>query len=142
MYDIDHIENPRGYYHSMIADRLSELGIVTAHVTPSTEGLRLIFEMPAGMTLAQAQKWMSEQLGDENYDGSVKDYARCSYLVPRAYILYMDEEELLKEREVTEPVPQNEVVVSESTTQEMAPRLLSHRIRLSTSATCASSTWR
>ena len=51
-----------------------------------------------GMTLAEAQKWMSEQLGDENYDGSVKDYARCSYLVPRAYILYMDEEELLKER--------------------------------------------
>ena len=105
MYDIDHIENPRGYYHSMIEDRISELGIVTAHVTPSTEGLRLIFEMPAGMTLAQAQKWMSEQLGDENYDGSVKDYARCSYLVPRAYILYMDEEELLKEREVkAEPV--------------------------------------
>ena len=59
MYDIDHIENPRGYYHSMIEDRISELGIVTAHVTPSTEGLRLIFEMPAGMTLAQAQKWMS-----------------------------------------------------------------------------------
>ena len=124
MYDIDHIENPRGYYHSMIADRVSELGIVTAHVTPSTEGLRLIFEMPAGMTLAQAQKWMSEQLGDENYDGSVKDYARCSYLVPRAYILYMDEEELLKEREVTEPVPQNEVVVSENTTQEMASQII------------------
>ena len=108
MYDIDHIENPRGYYHSMIEDRISELGIVTAHVTPSTEGLRLIFEMPAGMTLEQAQKWMSEQLGDENYDGSVKDYARCSYLVPRAYILYMDEEELLKEREVkAEAVSQN-----------------------------------
>lgn len=124
MYDIDHIENPRGYYHSMIADRVSELGIVTAHVTPSTEGLRLIFEMPAGMTLAQAQKWMSEQLGDENYDGSVKDYARCSYLVPRAYILYMDEEELLKEREVTEPVPQNEVVVSGPTAQEMASQII------------------
>ena len=112
MYDIDHIENPRDYYHSMIEDRISELGIVTAHVTPSTEGLRLIFEIPAGMTLAQAQKWMSEQLGDENYDGSVKDYARCSYLVPRAYILYLDEEELLKQREVAEPakaqaIPQN-----------------------------------
>ena len=117
MYDIDHIENPRGYYHSMIADRISELGINMAHVTPSTEGLRLIFEMPKGMTLAEAQKWMSEQLNDANYDGSVKDYARCSYLVPRAYILYMDEEELLKDREVempveAKPVPQNEVVVS------------------------------
>ena len=131
MYDIDHIENPRGYYHSMIEDRISELGIVTAHVTPSTEGLRLIFEMPAGMTLEQAQKWMSEQLGDENYDGSVKDYARCSYLVPRAYILYMDEEELLKEREVkaeavsqNATVPQNGAVVFGTTTQEMASQIV------------------
>jgi len=121
MYDIDHIENPRGYYHSMIEDRISELGIVTAHVTPSTEGLRLIFEMPAGMTLEQAQKWMSEQLGDENYDGSVKDYARCSYLVPRAYILYMDEEELLKEREVkAEPNTRNKYAVSEAGPQNRA----------------------
>ncbi len=136
MYDIDHIENPRGYYHSMIEDRISELGINMAHVTPSTEGLRLIFEMPAGMTLAQAQKWMSEQLGDTNYDGSVKDYARCSYLVPRAYILYMDEEELLKEREVkaepdtrnkyavSEAGPQNGAVVSGPTTQEMASQIV------------------
>ena len=110
MYDIDHIENPRGYYHSMIEDRISELGIVMAHETPSTEGLRLIFEMPAGMTLAEAQKWMSEQLGDENYDGSVKDYARCSYLVPRAYLLYLDEEELLKDREVKVVEPKKEAV--------------------------------
>lgn len=131
MYDIDHIENPRGYYHSMIEDRISELGIVTAHVTPSTEGLRLIFEMPAGMTLEQAQKWMSEQLGDAHYDGSVKDYARCSYLVPRAYILYMDEEELLKEREVkaedvsqNATVPQNGAVVFGTTTQEMASQIV------------------
>ena len=102
MYDIDHIENPRGYYQAMIADRISELGIVMAYVTPSTEGLRLIFEMPAGMTLAEAQKWMSEQLDDKNYDGRVKDEARCSYLVPRAYLLYLDEEELLKNREVPE----------------------------------------
>lgn len=120
MYDIDHIENPRGYYHSMIEDRISELGIVMAHETPSTEGLRLIFEMPAGMTLAEAQKWMSEQLGDENYDGSVKDYARCSYLVPRAYLLYLDEEELLKDREVKVVEPKKEAVQA-SVTMPSAP---------------------
>ena len=120
MYDIDHIENPRGYYQAMIADRISELGILMAHVTPSTEGLRLIFEMPAGMTLAEAQKWMSEQLGDENYDGSVKDYARCSYLVPRAYILYIDEEELLKDREVELPTAKPESQISESQISESA----------------------
>ena len=124
MYDIDHIENPRGYYQSMISGRETELGIVMAYMTPSTEGLRLIYEMPQGMTLAEAQKWMSEKLGDSDYDGCVKDYARCSYLVPRAYIIYLDEEELLKDRQVKEPVsqiamplelkpaPQNGVVVS------------------------------
>lgn len=109
MYDIDHISDPRGYFNNLVKDRCAELGIVMAHVTPSTEGLRLIFEMPQGMTLAQAQKWMSEQLGDSSYDGSVKDYARCSFLVPRTYLLYIDEAELCKKREV-KAVPQNEAV--------------------------------
>jgi len=112
MYDVDHIPDPRGYFQTLVKDRCGELGIVMAHVTPSTEGLRLIFEVPKGMTLAEAQKWMSEQLGDASYDGSVKDYARCSFIVPRAYLLYIDEEELCKQREVkkveekAEPTPQ------------------------------------
>ena len=110
MYDVDHIADPRGYFNTLVSDRCRELGIVMAHVTPSTEGLRLIFEVPAGMTLAEAQKWMSEQLGDTSYDGSVKDYARCSFIVPRAYLLYIDEEELCKERttqkaEITQKEP-------------------------------------
>ena len=99
MYDIDHIPDPKGYFQAMIADRAGELGIVLAHVTPSTEGLRLLFIMPEGMNLARAQKWMSDQLDDENYDGSVKDLARASFLVPRDYLLYIDEEELFKDRE-------------------------------------------
>ena len=101
MYDIDHIPDPKGYFRTMIAERVGELGIVLAHVTPSTEGLRLLFIMPEGMNLARAQKWMSEQLGDAEYDGSVKDLARASFLVPRDYLLYIDEEELFKDREYT-----------------------------------------
>ena len=96
MYDVDHIPDPRGYFQSMIGDRAGELGVVLAHVTPSTEGLRLFFAMPEGMSLEEAQKWMSEQLGDADYDGCVKDLARCSFVVPRGYILYLDEEELFK----------------------------------------------
>lgn len=92
MYDIDHIENPRGYYEERVASRTEELGIVLAHVTPSMEGLRLVFRMPAGMSLAEAQKWMSQQLGDTAYDGCVKDMARCSFLVPRDYILFLNEQ--------------------------------------------------
>ena len=94
MYDIDHIPDPRGYFQTMVNERVGELGIVLAHITPSTEGLRLFFVMPEGMNLEEAQKWMSEQLGDEHYDGCVKDLARCSFVVPREYILYLDEEEL------------------------------------------------
>ena len=109
MYDIDHIADPRGYFRAMIGDRAGELGIVLAHVTPSTEGLRLFFVMPSGMNLEQAQRWMSRQLGDENYDGCVKDLARCSFVVPRDYILYLDEEELFKERSLTpNPSPKGE----------------------------------
>jgi hypothetical protein len=98
MYDIDHISDPCGYFAEHIAGHTDRLGIVLAHVTPSTEGLRLFFVMPGGMTLAQAQRWMSEQLDDKDYDQSVKDYARSSFAVPRSYILFINEEELFRPR--------------------------------------------
>ena len=128
MYDIDHISDPRGFFNTMVRERCAELGIVMAHVTPSTEGLRLIFEVPEGMSLAEAQKWMSEQLGDSSYDGSVKDYARCSFVVPRAYLLYIDEEELCKQREV-KAVSQN-ATVPEMTLQPSSA--LSHQTSTAT----------
>ena len=99
MYDIDHIDNPRGLFEERIAAHVAEWGVVLAHVTPSTEGLRLFFVMLEGASLAEAQKWMSGQLGDKEYDQSVKDYARSSFAVPEYYILYMDEEGLFKKRE-------------------------------------------
>lgn len=95
MYDVDHINDPRGYYQEHVAGHEKELGVVLAHVTPSTEGLRLLFVIPQkDMGLDAAQHWMSEQLGDAGYDEAVKDLARCSFLVPRDYILFLDEEKL------------------------------------------------
>ena len=41
---------------------------------------------------------MAQQLGDETYDGKVKDLARCSFVVCRDYVLYYDEEELVAMR--------------------------------------------
>ena len=97
MYDVDHLPNPRGYWEQKRAE-LEARGVmryvVLAHITPSTEGLRLFFIIPAGMDLAEAQRWMSQQLGDGNYDVSVKDYARSSFVVPEGYVLYLDEERL------------------------------------------------
>ena len=90
MYDLDHIPDPEDRWRE-IEPRKEELGIVMAHITPSTEGLRLIFIIPQGMNLAEAQRWMAEQLGDTKYDECVKDYARCSFIVPREYVLYMSD---------------------------------------------------
>ena len=101
MYDVDHIPDPRGYYDEKVRGREAELGIVLAHVTPSTEGLRLLFVIPrAGMAPDEAQRWMSARLGDAVYDGAVKDLARCSFLVPREYVLYLDEERLFGNEEL------------------------------------------
>ena len=97
IYDLDHIPNPRAKWAEIEA-RKEELGILLAHISPSLEGLRLVFLMPQGMSLAEAQAWMAQQLGDTQYDACVKDYARCSFAVPREYVLFVDEEELFKIR--------------------------------------------
>ena len=99
IYDKDHIPNPRGYWEEkqkILAQKSVLDSICLVHVTPSTEGLRLIFTIPKGMTLAEAQKWMSEQLEDNDYDSCVKDLARPSFLVPEDYILYIDESKLFE----------------------------------------------
>ena len=93
IYDLDHIPNP-GEKWAEIEARKEELGILLAHISPSLEGLRLVFLMPQGMSLEEAQAWMARELGDKEYDSCVKDYARCSFAVPREYVLFVDEEGL------------------------------------------------
>ena len=97
MYDKDHITNPREWWEEKRA-LLMQKGllqyVLLVHITPSVEGLRLFFVVPQGMDLAQAQLWMAKQLEDTDYDACVKDFARCSFAVPRGYILHLDEEGL------------------------------------------------
>ena len=93
IYDKDHLDNPHAYWQG-IAPRAGQLGIGMAHISPSTEGLRLVFGIPQGFSLEQAQAWMARQLADEDYDACVKDYARCSFVVPRDYVLYLDADAL------------------------------------------------
>ena len=106
MYDLDHIPNPREKW-AEIESRKEELGILLSHITPSTEGLRLAFVMPQGMSLAEAQAWMASQLGDDKYDACVKDYARSSFVVPREYVLFMDEERLFSTHSVIQSEAKN-----------------------------------
>ena len=90
IYDLDHIPDPRAKWAEIEA-RKEELGILLSHISPSLEGLRLVFAVQQGMSLAEAQAWMAQQLGDETYDACVKDYARCSFAVPREYVLFLNE---------------------------------------------------
>ena len=101
IYDLDHIPNPRTKWVEIEA-RKEELGILLAHISPSLEGLRLVFVIPQGMSLAGAQAWMAQQLGDETYDACVKDYARCSFVVPREYVMFVDEEKLFSSPQITQ----------------------------------------
>lgn len=99
IYDKDHIADPRGWWKAKSEElRVKNpqvlARILLVHVTPSLEGLRLVFVMPEDMNLAEAQKWMSQQLGDEEYDVCVKDLARPSFIVPEDYILFIDEARL------------------------------------------------
>ena len=104
IYDKDHIADPTGWWKAKSEElRVKNpqvlARILLVHVTPSLEGLRLVFVMPEGMNLAEAQKWMSLQLGDEEYDVCVKDLARPSFIVPEDYILFIDEARLFAEVE-------------------------------------------
>ena len=58
IYDLDHIGNPRAKWAEIEARR-EELGILLAHISPSLEGLRLVFERPllanGIMSLAESQ---------------------------------------------------------------------------------------
>ena len=104
IYDKDHIADPRGWWKAKSEElRVKNPSvlerILLVHVTPSLEGLRLVFVMPQDMNLAEAQKWMSQQLGDEEYDVCVKDLARPSFIVPEDYILFIDEARLFAEVE-------------------------------------------
>ena len=103
IYDKDHIADPKAWWQAKSEELKTKNpaafdSVLLVHITPSMEGLRLVFIIPEGMNLAEAQKWMSEQLDDKEYDVCVKDLARPSFIVPEDYILFINEEELFKDR--------------------------------------------
>ena len=95
MMDVDHIDDPRAVYNK-VAEAAVAMGLLAAHVTPSTKGLRLVFPVPQGMDIVEAQSHYAKALQLKNIDACTKDLARLSFCVPEEYFLFLDEEGLFK----------------------------------------------
>ena len=125
--DIDHIKgSPEVFFNEKVKDRAKELGIVLAHKTPSGEGLRLVFIIPQGKGLVEAQQWLSKQIGLEAFDEACKDLARCSFAVPEEYVLFLDEEKLfgaIEPIEAIDPIEPIEAIESIESIDTTAPVL-------------------
>ena len=93
MIDLDHVGDARAVYNK-VAESALAMGLLAAHVTPSTEGLRLVFPVPQGMDIVKAQSHYVKALKLKNVDACTKDLARLSFCVPEDYWLYIDEEKL------------------------------------------------
>ena len=114
MLDVDHINQPKVWF-DRFADRVktanakrpsyglkdffAEHGIVLVAITASGHGLRVIGKREQGESIEAAQMRMAEVLGIKEYDAVTKDLARASYVVPREYILWIDEEGMFAEEE-------------------------------------------
>lgn len=99
MLDLDHVEKPREMFEKL-AESAKAMGLLAAHVTPSTMGLRLVFPIPEGMDIVEAQGYYVKALGLKNVDACTKDLARLSFCVPEAYFLYINEEGLFEGEEI------------------------------------------
>ena len=84
-----------------VKDWMRANGIVLIAITASGKGLRVIGERlretgdGVPETIEAAQVRIAEVLGIKEYDAVTKDLARASYVVPREYVLWIDEERLL-----------------------------------------------
>ena len=110
MLDVDHVDNPREAYLRLLPEGKSEEwfvenGIYLIAITASGHGLRVIgrrnslpFREGAGLgsleSIEAAQLRIATALGIKEYDAVTKDLARASYVVPRDYILWIDEDGL------------------------------------------------
>lgn len=101
MLDVDHVDNPRDWFHSLNPQLLSDNKIYLVAITASGKGLRIIGERLSSSispefnsgaeSIEAAQLRIATALNIPEYDAVTKDLARASYVVPRDYILYIDE---------------------------------------------------
>ncbi len=99
MLDVDHVDNPREWFEAIDKQILSDNKIYLVAITASGKGLRLIGERLEHEPIEAAQLRMAQSLGITEYDAVTKDLARASYVVPREYILWMDEDGMFGEQD-------------------------------------------
>ena len=63
-------------------------------------GTHVLIVLPDGMTPQEAQKRFSADVGFQA-DGALKDVSRCIYMVPEDHTLYVDEDKLFGNEELT-----------------------------------------
>ena len=113
MLDVDHVENPKEWFNSLNTQLLSDNRIYLVAITASGHGIRIIGErlslsgapdisaenassVPSDAirqfeSIEAAQLRIATALNIPEFDAVTKDLARASYVVPRDYILYIDE---------------------------------------------------
>ena len=97
MLDVDHVENPKEWFDSIDKQLLSDNRIYLVAITASGKGLRVIGKRKESESIEAAQLRIAQLLGIQEYDAVTKDLARASYVVPREYILWIDEEGMFEE---------------------------------------------
>ena len=103
MLDVDHVPNPREWWEKIKnspkgdqSDIINANRIYLVAITASGHGIRIIGErLPGTETIEAAQLRIATALGITEYDAVTKDLARASYIVPRDYILYVNQDGLL-----------------------------------------------
>ena len=133
MLDVDHVPNPREWWEKIKnspkgdqSDIIDANHIYLVAITASGQGIRIIGERlsnspqdgltaersvsdnglsgAAGLeSIEAAQLRIATALGITEYDAVTKDLARASYIVPRDYILYIDEFGLLSSPVTPQP---------------------------------------
>lgn len=88
--DFDHIQNPHQIYKERIERRVAELGIYLVAISPSGQGLKIVFERRRGTKIADDHARIAEAIG-LSCDTKCADLGRCCYVFPPKNILYFNE---------------------------------------------------
>lgn len=94
-------------YKKMIKPKLKKLKILLVTLSHSRLALKVICEKPTGMSIADAQKWLAEEL-ELPLDESGKDWARCMFLTDEESLFYINEKRLIELGDEHHPIVSDE----------------------------------